>query len=143
MSTLLIQSGTLDDIADAIRAKTGSASTMTPLEMPTEIASIGGGVAPKVCTNAQISNTSSYLVASTDLDAFDFDYLLISLTISGTEYLTGINVSNISSGVDFIVNSHRGYNVMKMQLTSSTVTTTYYTGSYTNIYCTIYGLMTS
>lgn len=43
MSTLLIQSGTLDDIADAIRAKTGGSSSMTPLEMPSEIASIVGG----------------------------------------------------------------------------------------------------
>lgn len=47
MSTMLIQSGTLDDIADAIRAKTGSSASMTPLQMPTQIASIpsgGGGV---------------------------------------------------------------------------------------------------
>lgn len=40
MSTLLIQSGTLEDIADAIRTKTGSIDTMTPLEMPAEIISI-------------------------------------------------------------------------------------------------------
>lgn len=44
MSTLLIQSGTLDDIADAIRAKTGKVASMTPLEMPDEIADITGGV---------------------------------------------------------------------------------------------------
>lgn len=31
------------DIADAIRAKTGKVDTMTPAEMPTEIASISGG----------------------------------------------------------------------------------------------------
>ena len=31
------------DIADAIRAKTGKSDTMTPAEMPTEIASISGG----------------------------------------------------------------------------------------------------
>lgn len=255
MSTMLIQSGTLDDIADAIRAKTGGVNTMTPLEMPTEIASIVGGggditllhsegltrsqingdthtiytftqaydtiyvigsigdndnvagcsltyigngtateissktgtysstnatntkvlkitnvsandtveiartntdgqtgtwfifsavsqgdIVGHVCTNAQIANSSSYLTAQTDLNAFNFDYLIISLMISGTEYLTGINVSNISSGVDFIVNSHRGYNVMKMQLTSSTVSATYFTGSYLDIYCTIYGI---
>lgn len=46
MSTMLIQSGTLDDIADAIRAKTGGSASMTPLQMPTQIASIpsGGGI---------------------------------------------------------------------------------------------------
>lgn len=43
MSTMLIQSGTLDDIADAIRAKTGKVASMTPLEMPDEIESISGG----------------------------------------------------------------------------------------------------
>jgi len=43
MSTLLVQSGTFDDIADAIRAKTGKVASMTPLEMPQEIASISGG----------------------------------------------------------------------------------------------------
>lgn len=31
------------DIADAIRAKTGKSDTMTPAEMPTEIAGISGG----------------------------------------------------------------------------------------------------
>lgn len=45
MSTMLIQSETLEDIADAIREKTSSLDSMTPLEMPTNIASIptGGG----------------------------------------------------------------------------------------------------
>lgn len=45
MSTMLIQSDTLSDIADAIRSKTGGSNTMTPLEMPTEISNIptGGG----------------------------------------------------------------------------------------------------
>lgn len=40
MSTL---TDTFSDIADAIRAKTGKSDTMTPAEMPTEIASISGG----------------------------------------------------------------------------------------------------
>ena len=48
MSLMFIDSGTLTDIADAIRAKTGDSNSMTPLEMPTEIAniptSIGGEV---------------------------------------------------------------------------------------------------
>ena len=38
-----IDSETLTDIADAIRAKTGESGSMTPLEMPDEIASISGG----------------------------------------------------------------------------------------------------
>ena len=43
MADRLIQTGTLTDIADAIRAKTGKTATMTPLEMPSEIESIESG----------------------------------------------------------------------------------------------------
>ncbi len=43
MSSLIIQSETLDDIATAIRSKTGKSASMTPLEMPAEIRSISGG----------------------------------------------------------------------------------------------------
>lgn len=40
MSTL---TDTFSDIADAIRAKTGSSATMTPAQMPTEIGNISTG----------------------------------------------------------------------------------------------------
>ena len=43
MSTLLIQSETLENIANAIRSKTSSIDTMTPAEMVTEISSIVSG----------------------------------------------------------------------------------------------------
>lgn len=45
MSLMFIDSDTLSDIADAIRTKKGTSNEMTPLDMPTEIASIpsGGG----------------------------------------------------------------------------------------------------
>lgn len=58
MSTMLIQSGTLDDIADAIRAKTGGSASMTPLQMPTQIASIpsGGGGINLLSGNAPLTN---------------------------------------------------------------------------------------
>ena len=42
MAEYLIQSETLDDIADAINAKTGGSSAMTPAEMVTAIGSISG-----------------------------------------------------------------------------------------------------
>ena len=67
MSTLLVQSGTLDDIADAIRAKTGKVASMTPLEMPQEIASISGGSGVTILsgtsepTASQGSNGQIYL----------------------------------------------------------------------------------
>ncbi len=43
MSKYVIDSTTLSDIADAIRAKTKDAATMTPADMPAEIESIDGG----------------------------------------------------------------------------------------------------
>lgn len=46
MAEYLIQGETLDDIADAINAKTGGSSAMTPAQMVTAIGSISGGGAP-------------------------------------------------------------------------------------------------
>ncbi len=43
MAEYLIQSETLDDIADAINAKTGGSSAMTPAQMVTAIGAIPGG----------------------------------------------------------------------------------------------------
>lgn len=49
--------GYFDDIADAIRAKTGDSATMTPADMPGEIASIQSGMDPNF--EALISGTAS------------------------------------------------------------------------------------
>ena len=46
MAEYLIQSETLDDIADAINAKTGGSSAMTPAQMVTAIAAIPSGGDP-------------------------------------------------------------------------------------------------
>ena len=43
MADYLIHDSTLEDIADAIRAKTGGSSLIEPEDMPTEIASISSG----------------------------------------------------------------------------------------------------
>lgn len=43
MSLLVINPNTLEDIADAIREKTGGVNLMTPLEMPNEILNIPAG----------------------------------------------------------------------------------------------------
>ena len=65
MSKYTIDSSTLTNIADAIRAQTGGSSQITPLEMPTKIASIsgggGGGVPP-------IPAFTKTLIATTDVD---------------------------------------------------------------------------
>lgn len=46
MAEYLIQGETLDDIADAINAKTGGSSAMTPAQMVTAIGTISGGGTP-------------------------------------------------------------------------------------------------
>ena len=46
MADYLIHDSTLEDIADAIRSKTGGSSLIDPEDMPTEIASISGGITP-------------------------------------------------------------------------------------------------
>ena len=43
MADYLIHDSTLEDIADAIRSKTGGSSLIEPEDMPSEIASISGG----------------------------------------------------------------------------------------------------
>lgn len=50
MSSYIIQSQTLTDIADAIRNKAGSSSSLTPLEMPNAIANISSGMSINTIT---------------------------------------------------------------------------------------------
>ena len=60
MSEYLIQDTTLTDIADAIREKTGKTDTMTPLEMPGEIAAIQGGGGGGVAVSPKEVNFIDY-----------------------------------------------------------------------------------
>lgn len=61
-----IDSETLTDIADAIRAKTGDSASMTPLEMPDEIASISGG-GGATWTEFTATSTAGNTLAARDL----------------------------------------------------------------------------
>ena len=77
MAEYLIQSETLDDIADAINAKTGGSSAMTPAEMVAAIGNIpsGGGGANSVeytpinivtvLNSSTIGNTNGFIVPVT------------------------------------------------------------------------------
>ena len=96
MSTLLVQSGTLDDIADAIRAKTGKVASMTPLEMPQEIASISGGGGVNILsgtsdpTSAQGNNKQIFLKHADFEEDYTFkEYLEVGNT-AGPYLDTGI-----------------------------------------------------
>lgn len=58
MAEYIIQSETLDDIADAINAKTGGTTSMTPAQMVTEIGSIetGAAIADGIVITARDAN---------------------------------------------------------------------------------------
>jgi len=78
MAEYLIQDSTLTDIADAIRAKTGGSSAMTPAEMVTEIAAIpsgGGGV-------LQADNWQVYVGTVTQVS--QGAYVNINIGVTGT-----------------------------------------------------------
>ena len=64
MSEYLIQDTTLDDIADAINAKTGKSAAMTPAEMVTEIESIetGGGGGMQLIANGAFTGAGVHNV---------------------------------------------------------------------------------
>lgn len=86
MADRLIQTGTLSDIADAIRAKTGKSAIMTPLEMPEEIASIetgGGGSLPSI------------------ISKIDGGSFTLSSDTQGTEYSISHNLGVVPKGFVF------------------------------------------
>lgn len=109
MAEYLIQDTTLDAIADAINAKTGGSSAMTPAEMVTAIGSIqtggGGGGAQTLTKLAEYAVTDPihaisisateqmqqcdvlYVMASLNFDASDWMYVSVNTaTIAGTAY---------------------------------------------------------
>ena len=77
MAEYRIQGSTLDAIADAINAKTGGSSAMTPAQMVTAIGSIpsgGGGSLPPVIS--KIDGGSFTLASNTDCRTYDISHSL-------------------------------------------------------------------
>ena len=64
MAEYLIQDTTLDAIADAINAKTGGSSAMTPAEMVTAIGSISGGGETDRLKTAEVTLTQDYAISN-------------------------------------------------------------------------------
>ena len=90
MSEYLIQSETLDDIADAINAKTGGSSAMTPAEMVTAIGNIpsGGGGIELLVDDTTTENVAIINVAIPS-DKQNMKAYLVGLygTISATDWV--------------------------------------------------------
>ena len=70
MADYLIHDSTLEDIADAIRAKTGGSSLIEPEDMPTEIASISGGGGSLPSIISKIDGGSFTLASDTITSAY-------------------------------------------------------------------------
>ena len=160
MSKYVIDSETLTDIADAIRAKTGDSASMTPLEMPDEIASIsgGGGYAPSgytrlkylQATGTQYIDTGKYLKLNSEFwcdmrysegaqGAFAFPFgsnnPIVGTPVINT--ITGLGTANayvsFGSNVDKRYNANGHYwNRFQVETNkdASTVTMTLIEGSY-------------
>lgn len=91
------------DIADAIRAKTGKVDTMTPAEMPTEIASISTGsgipveyIKLNVTENAQVTNYGDSLVYGVQNTAHYIGINSLDLT-TYTDYSTYLSYDQATS----------------------------------------------
>lgn len=89
MAEYLIQSETLDDIVDAINAKTGGSSAMTPAQMVTAIGTIsgGGGGSYKLLASGQ------YTLATQSPDMY------IPVSYSGTPCFAFVVNNNPDSNV--------------------------------------------
>lgn len=82
MAEYLIQSETLDDIANAINAKTGGSSAMTPAQMVAAIGNIpsGGGSAPVLLVDQTASEAVSVINVPFPSAADDYAVFLFVLT---------------------------------------------------------------
>ena len=88
MAEYLIQSKTLDDIADAINAKTGGSEAMTPAEMVTAIGSISGGGSALLAQYAASEPVHAARIDFTsDMQGYDEYFILCEGTPNRIEYL--------------------------------------------------------
>lgn len=92
------------DIADAIRAKTGKSDTMTPAEMPIEIANISGGGNDSLKINT----------ISTRVELLNFGDLLVYGEQSTAHYV-GINSFNLTTYADY--SNYLSYDVTTSKFT--------------------------
>ena len=97
----------------------------------------GGASAEAVLDNGQISTTSSYATASFS-DVSDYEFILIRFrdTVSSVDYTDYalIKVSDIGNGKTLTPVLHR---TITCQLTTTSIASTNYSGSYYNIYADI------
>lgn len=110
MAEYLIQDTTLDAIADAINAKTGGSSAMTPAEMVTEIGSIptGGGVL-KVMSITLTAELNSYNILQAMGAKLYYQNSIVSMYVIGDTAAVG-GASYTNNNYTMI---HHGTTVLK------------------------------
>lgn len=100
----------------------------------------GGASAEAVLDNGVISTDSAYATASFS-DVSDYSYLLIRIrdTVSSVDYRAEllVKVSDIDSGITLHPTVHREITI---SLTTTSISTTNYSGSYYYIYADIVAL---
>lgn len=109
MAEYLIQSETLDDIADAINAKTGGSSAMTPVQMVTAIGNIpsGGGGWELIAEATTNEDVSAFRVdipeAKRNMVAYIVEYnCTVKRGTASTENLYGCpRLNSIAVGVPY------------------------------------------
>ena len=98
MADYLIHDSTLEDIADAIRSKTGGSSLIAPEDMPTEIASIsGGGSLPS--SISKISGGSFTLSSDTTASKYSITHDMGVTPIGFVIWCNTLDVTTAINGV--------------------------------------------
>lgn len=105
MANRIIQTDTLTDIADAIRAKTGKSAQMTPAEMVTEIGSIRTGTTPTGTKQISITQNGT---TTEDVSSYASAQITVNvpqgITPSGTKQITitenGTKTEDVSNYAD-------------------------------------------
>ena len=113
MSNALITNSTLEDIADAIRAKLGTQATMLPSEMAGNIADIpsGGGEAVTLLwTNSSVSSSFASQDVALDLSGYRYVIIRVKESTSSSNYMTYlIRVKNVAAKLGFADKQYSGY----------------------------------
>lgn len=98
---VVVLDSTLTDIADAIRSKTGGTATMTPGQMPAQIASIpsGGGVGipREVNANGVYGMPTESFTFSLPANATDLSERALSYAFYGCTSLTSVDLSSLTA----------------------------------------------
>jgi hypothetical protein len=109
MAEHLIQSETLDEIADAINAKTGGSAAMTPAEMVTAIGSISGGGGRTLLADYTASeDVSAIQIDFTQaMQGYDLYEILFTGTFNKQPYpYVGVNTSTNTSYLNGFNSNH-------------------------------------